>query len=552
MEPTTAPTIAPTIAPMSSVAPSGAATAVSPSPGPDRIDAELERFPVLDEVPELAEVLDAALRIDRLVARLIDGLMRLRRHGLAERATGVALEQWLAIVARRTGADRRMLLTTCEVFERLPSLAAAFLHDGSVSWAQTRAVVLRVQRLPGALDDAIDGELAKAIVGGLGADPDALVHRVGRVVASFEPGEQAAMQRYAEEREFLAIQPRLDGSGGRVFGDFGPVGLATLDAALSTPPEPGEGPTREGFAEEADPRRRRDVAASAGHRRARRLLELCESSGHAPPAEEADAADADGSAAAGSAAAGPGPARTPARPPQLLLRTHLSTLLDRDQTPATLLTTLTGGGMWVDAATARRLVEERGADLRTVVLDDTGGVVGVGRRRRVPPGWLRETLLALHDTCAAPGCTTAARVCDADHAIPWRPSSPGGGSAARTDVDQLAPLCRTDNRTKEHDGWQAGQTADGTRTWHHPRPASPPAPVGHVAAAPAAAVKRGRATACPISPSGRAPGPSPGRPPRAAGRPRRRARSRRRRAPRVGPATAAVARSPRGPRSEDR
>jgi hypothetical protein len=457
MEPTTAPTTALTTAPMSSVAPSGVATAVSPSPGPDRIDAELERFPVLDEVPELAEVLDAALRIDRLVARLIDGLMRLRRHGLAERATGVALEQWLAIVGRRTGADRRMLLTTCEVFERLPSLAAAFLRDGSVSWAQTRAVVLRVQRLPGALDDAIDGELAKAIVGGLGADPDALVHRVGRVVASFEPGEQAATQRYAEEREFLAIQPRLDGSGGRVFGDFGPVGLATLDAALSTPPEPGEGPTREGFGEDTDPQRRRDVAASAGHRRARRLLELCETAGLAAPADEAEAA-------------GRGPARTPApRPPQLLLRTHLSTLLDRDQTPATLLTTLTGGGMCVDAATARRLVEERGADLRTVVLDETGGVVGVGRRRRVPPGWLRETLLALHDTCAAPGCTTAARVCDADHAIPWRPVATGERSEARTDVDQLAPLCRTDNRTKERAGWRASQTADGTRTWHHPR-----------------------------------------------------------------------------------
>jgi hypothetical protein len=476
MEPTTAPTTAPTIAPMSSVAPSGAATAVSPSPGPDRIDAELERFPVLDEVPELAEVLDAALRIDRLVARLIDGLMRLRRHGLAERATGVALEQWLAIVARRTGADRRMLLTTCEVFERLPSLAAAFLHDGSVSWAQTRAVVLRVQRLPGALDDAIDGELAKAIVGGLGADPDALVHRVGRVVASFEPGEQAAMQRYAEEREFLAIQPRLDGSGGRVFGDFGPVGLATLDAALSTPPEPGEGPTREGFAEEADPRRRRDVAASAGHRRARRLLELCESSGHAPPAEEADAADADGSAAAGSAAAGPGPARTPARPPQLLLRTHLSTLLDRDQTPATLLTTLTGGGMWVDAATARRLVEERGADLRTFCSTTpaawSGSVVdagchrgGCGRRcsRSTTPAPLRDarrppvsatpTTRSPRDRARPVGAPPHARTWTSSHPCVGPTTAPRNTTAGRPARPPTAPA--------------RGITRD---------PASPPAP----------------------------------------------------------------------------
>jgi site-specific recombinase XerD len=62
------------------------------------------------------------------------------------------------------------------------------------------------------------------------------------------------------------------------------------------------------------------------------------------------------------------------------VRVSLATLLDRDQTPATLLTHLTGGRMWVDATTARRLVEERGADLRSVVLDDTGAVVRESER----------------------------------------------------------------------------------------------------------------------------------------------------------------------------
>jgi hypothetical protein len=152
--------------------------------------------------------------------------------------------------------------------------------------------------------------------------------------------------------------------------------------------------------------------------------------------------------------------------PQLLIRTELSTLFDRDQLPASLLTTLTGGRLALDATSLRRLVETRGADVRAIVLDDHGAVVGVGRRRRIPPGWLTDTTAALHDTCSHPGCRRGIRGCDTDHANPWHPARPGD-PPGRTDADQLAPLCRAHNRTKESEGWRVTQDADGTRTWHH-------------------------------------------------------------------------------------
>jgi hypothetical protein len=95
-------------------------------------------------------------------------------------------------------------------------------------------------------------------------------------------------------------------------------------------------------------------------------------------------------------------------------------------------------------------------------------VVGVGRRTRVPPGWLADAVSALHDTCTEPGCNVAARACDLDHAAPWHPARPGP-VPGRTDIDQLAPLCRPANRTKEADGWTATQTTAGIRTWHHLR-----------------------------------------------------------------------------------
>jgi hypothetical protein len=54
----------------------------------------------------------------------------------------------------------------------------------------------------------------------------------------------------------------------------------------------------------------------------------------------------------------------------------------------------------------------------------------------------------------------AARICDTDHATPYSANGP-------TDIDNLAPLCATDNRAKEPDGWHCHQHPDGRRTWTH-------------------------------------------------------------------------------------
>jgi hypothetical protein len=392
----------------------------------------------IDEVPLLGAALVAAAAVDRAVAQLLACLVDLEEHQVAETLTGVALEQWLAIVGRRTGSDRRMLFTACEVLRRLPSLRDAFLIDATVSWAQTRSVVLQVERLPQHLDPAIDAALAKTIATCHRDDPDVLPRTVSQALRSIEAEAAPDRTEPSSTRtgdEFLAIQPRLDGSGGTLFGEFGAEGLATIDAALTPPPH--------------------ECRDGGGHRgatargRARRLVEVCD-------------AALDGGTLQPAGDDGEGGSR-----PQLVVRVNLSTLLDRDQTPAGLLTRLTGGRLWADAETVRQLVEERGADLRAVILDDTGRVVGVGRKARIAPGWLNETMLALHDTCTAPGCAAPARSCDTDHASPWHTTT-RGQPRGRTDVDELAPLCRTHNRTKETAGWQVTQDSDGVRHWRHP------------------------------------------------------------------------------------
>ncbi len=421
----------------------------------------------LDErCPDLAELLDTLSAIDALAADAVDRLGYLQATGEVEDATGLPLSLWLSIGGRRTRSDLRMLETAADLLpQRLPTLDAAF-RAGHVSWAQVRAVVLEIRGVPRSFDDRIDGEIAKLLTAD-NLEPDVLASAVGWVLAVAEPGEQQPTPDPAPEHDVVAMQPRLDGTGGRLFGDFGPESFATLDAHLNAGAPAPAGRARDQLGDDGDPERSGHLGEQVGRRRARRLLDLLEAGaiaealGGAGGAGETDDAAAGADASAASGTAGPAAAHLSKLPATLLVRMELSTLLGGDL-PADLLTTLLGGRMKVDAATARRIGDERGAALRSIIVDDTGAVVGVGRRTRVPPGWMRDAALAVHDHCTAPRCRTAARICDLDHAVPDTDGGP-------TDVANIAPVCRTDNRVKERDGWRARGDPDGSRTWEHPR-----------------------------------------------------------------------------------
>jgi hypothetical protein len=476
----------------------------------DLVD-DLSGYPVLAELPELGSLLATLRRVDRLVASCVASIAELHRHGAAQAVTGVGLEGWMSMVGRRTGGDVRMLLTTARLFVRLPSLAAAF-GGGELSWSQVRSIVLAAERLPRQLDDKVDAAVAEGVAGTGGAQPDDVTRVIRWMLTSLDPRQVDADQRQAECEEYLAMQPNLDGTGGRFHGVASGANWATLDAVLNPPLPATTGALRDGFAGDRTVHREDDgrpgaAIRQAGKARLERLVDLLDpylEGGGGVPLAVADGAgrgggargagvaagsrgaagsagapgsvgaagcagDGDGAGGpAGSGAAGSRRRRRGRSRPQLILRAELDSLLDREQTPAKLLTTLLGGQVTVTARTARRMIDERGADLTTVILDDTGSVVGVARNRRIAPDWLRTATLALHDTCAAPTCDTAARVCDIDHATPFHPARPGD-PPGRTDIDQLAPLCRRDNTAKEPDGWTATQRADGTRRWTHLR-----------------------------------------------------------------------------------
>jgi hypothetical protein len=452
-------------------------------------------LPVLAELPELASALAAFATADD---RMLDGILTLSRlldSGEVEATTGVGVEQWIGIVARQTRMDRRLLLRLCRLLHRYPSLRVA-VEGRQVSYAQLRGLGLALRKAPVAIDGELDAFLARLLPEVQGADPDVVVDQVTRAIDELSPETLDAHERGINRH--LHLQPNLERTGGRFSGETDAIGLALLDEATAPSRRQLDHPGGLGGArhdnllgrlahtcddQPLDGSDAAEAAAGADTRPA---------SGDAGdaddlPADAADAAaeagtadvdadvDADADADAGTAAgAGPERAARPRSsldvvvpPVKLLARVELDRLLDGDRAPAELVTRLVGGKLRLSAEAARRLLDARGVELRTVVVDQ-GTVVGVGRKTRVPPGWLRDATAAVHDTCTAPLCDRPARSCDLDHAVPWHPHRPDD-PYGRTDIDQLGPLCGRTNQQKEAGGWRAVQTGDGRRTWTHQR-----------------------------------------------------------------------------------
>ncbi len=91
---------------------------------------------------------------------------------------------------------------------------------------------------------------------------------------------------------------------------------------------------------------------------------------------------------------------------------------------------------WLSPATARRLSCD--ASLVTVLEDDAGNVLNVGRRSRIVPSPIRRALRERDGVCQYPGCQESEYV-DAHHIHHW---AEGG----ETRLDNLVTLCRFHHR----------------------------------------------------------------------------------------------------------
>jgi hypothetical protein len=476
---------------------------------------------VLTELPEFAGALEAFVTADARMLQGIVVLARLLDTGQVEETTGLSVEQWLGIVGRQTRMDRRLLLRLCRLLSRFPALADG-VEAGTLSYAQLRGLGIVLRPAPADIDAVLNDLLGRLLAELQGADPEVLVSHVRDAIVELSPRK---VYDERPETNRLWIQPNLDRTGGRFGGQLNTLGLAIMDEATA----PDRSQRR--FPGGAEAARAHNLLAYLSHPcphlEDTRCADTCHTGcndrdghGDGGAGDDADAgrgtdarvdvrqddgdhgdADVAGPGDAGNDDAGD--ARTddaghrsgwmdalaaglsllgddggrradelvasvgclPA--PKLLLRAELATLLDGDRLPVAVLTRLTGGQLRLSSEAARRLVEARGAEVRTIIVDQ-GEVVGVGRASRQPPGWLSDIVLAVHDTCSGPLCDRPARGADVDHARPWWPDATGDGYGT-TDADNLGPLCPITNERRHEQGWHVAQHPDGRRTWTHRR-----------------------------------------------------------------------------------
>jgi hypothetical protein len=125
-------------------------------------------------------------------------------------------------------------------------------------------------------------------------------------------------------------------------------------------------------------------------------------------------------------------------------RPHLNVHLDLNVLIDAVGTATLDSGTPLCPSAARRLGCD--AEVIPIVLNGDSVPLDVGRSRRLVKPAQRKALIARDHGCAYPGCTLAARWCDAHHVRHWV----DGG---KTDLANMVLLCRRHHRVLHHSSW---------------------------------------------------------------------------------------------------
>jgi len=115
-------------------------------------------------------------------------------------------------------------------------------------------------------------------------------------------------------------------------------------------------------------------------------------------------------------------------------------------------------GPAIHPETARRLLCT--ARVQTVIEDETGQPVRLGRTFREPSAWMMRQLRYRDRECRFPGCG-ARRFTQAHHIVWWEQGGP-------TDLDNLVLVCTFHHKLVHEYGWGIKRDHDGTVRWFHP------------------------------------------------------------------------------------
>jgi hypothetical protein len=304
------------------------------------------------------------------------------------------------------------------------------LFEGEITARHASVLAEVARRLDESTATAVQDRVLKR-----GADDTVaeFARRVRRAVLILDPSGHEQRHCAAVDQRRVVITPDDDGMA-QLWALLPAVGAATVGAALN--------------ALAAEGRKGRDgETRTVDQRRADALVTM------------ADAVLAD-----------PKRGRHQGQAPAIQVTVAASTLIGQDDQPGE----LAGYGP-ISASTARRLATSETANWRTLLTDDAGQLVDVGRRSYRPRQVLRDFIVARDRWCTFPGCAQPAVRCDLDHVRSYRK----GGA---TDPANMQALCRRHHRAKHRTEWTPSRGRDGSTTWTSPtghayRTKPPPLPL---------------------------------------------------------------------------
>jgi hypothetical protein len=148
---------------------------------------------------------------------------------------------------------------------------------------------------------------------------------------------------------------------------------------------------------------------------------------------------------------------TTASPHFVVVHVPLATLADESGQGTGLAAELEGGGL-IDAETVQRIACD--ATIAIGVDDDVGHTMYEGRAQRFPTDAQRREVKRRDRECRFPGCS-ASTFTNVHHIVPWK----GGG---RTDLDNLALMCRHHHGIVHRNGWSMTGNANEELTFIGP------------------------------------------------------------------------------------
>jgi hypothetical protein len=298
---------------------------------------------------------------------------------------------WICGVDRRTAREH---VRVARSLPELPTIRSAFA-GGDISYAKVRAIT----KIATPENEATLVEWARH---GTASHLERIVRSYRSALRNEELDEvnERHANRYArwhwEDDGSLVVSARLAPEAGAQF-------IAAVEAMMKAEDSGPAGPPR-------------SLQETAEARRADALVALAE--------------------AAKTGMAGDGLVR---HAPEVVIHVDVAVLADDDPSGCCELE----GGPTLAPETARRLACD--AKLVTVVEDDDGNPLGIGRRHRRPPSALRRALAARDGCCQFPGCGSR-RYLHAHHLRHW---ARGGVTA----MENLVLLCSKHHRAVHEGGY---------------------------------------------------------------------------------------------------